>query len=332
MSDWQTKLRSNPFPVLLSSENNALRYLVRRDLLVEKVESVEHLWRLPAVERIVNKQQENGSWKYPGGKEYIRSAENYNQLETYRILGTLIEKYGLNKGHPAIRKPSSYLFSHQTEEGDFRGIYGNQYTPNYTAAMIELLVKAGYGDDPRIEEGFNWLLSIRQNDGGWAIPLRTIGKEFGTLNDALKRSKPIKPNQSKPFSHCITGVVLRAFAAHERHRNTKEAKVAGELLESRFFQPDKYPDRKASDFWMKFSFPFWFTDLLSALDSLSLLGFSADDEEVNKALEWFVSKQQENGSWRLSLLRTKDKDLSRWIGLAICRVFKRFYGEPAAKS
>ncbi len=284
------------------------------------------MWQLREVERIVNRQLPEGSWEYlGGGKEHLRSTEDYNQIETFRVLGLLVEKYGLNKGHPAIQKAVEYLFSRQTEEGDFRGIYGSQYTPNYSAGIMELLIKSGYAKDPRIDRGFKWLLSVRQNDGGWAIPLRTAGTKAATFVEALRKPELIKPDTSKPFSHCITGVVLRAFAAHEEHRKTGEAKVAGELLKSRFFQPDKYPDRKAPGFWTRFSFPFWFTDLLSALDSLSLLKFSASDAQIKKALEWLGSKQEQDGKWNLSLLRANDKELSLWIGLAIWRVFKRFH-------
>jgi hypothetical protein len=133
-----------------------------------------------------------------------------------------------------------------------------------------------------------------------------------------------EPDSSKPFSHLVTGVVLRAFAAHEKYRRSTDARVAGKLLASRFFKKDLYPDRQAADFWVKFSYPFWFTDLLSSLDSLSLIGFKRDDPHIRKVLEWFTSKQGRNGAWKLSLLRTKDKDLTLWVSLAICRIFKRF--------
>jgi hypothetical protein len=58
---------------------------------------------------------------YPGGgKAHLRDSEDYNQLKTYRIIGELVEKYGMDKGHPAIEKAANYLFSRQTNEGDFR--------------------------------------------------------------------------------------------------------------------------------------------------------------------------------------------------------------------
>jgi squalene cyclase len=288
------------------------------------VESPEHLWQLSAVTSLIRRQQSDGSWKYPGGgKPHLRAQEDYNQLETYRILGELVEKYGMDKRHPAIEKAAVYLFSRQTGEGDFRGIYGTQYSPNYSAAIMKLLIKAGYGDDSRIENGFHWLLSIRQNDGGWAIPLRTVAVK---LNTGIFKAATVKPDKARPFSHLATGVVLRAFAAHEKYRKVEAAKNAGELLASRFFKKDVYPDRNTVDYWLKFLYPFWFTDLLSSLDSLSLMGFAADHTQIAKALDWFITEQGADGVWKLNLLRNKDKDLSLWLSLAICRVFKRFYG------
>jgi len=141
---------------------------------------------------------------------------------------------------------------------------------------------------------------------------------------AMRKREPIQPDKSKPFSHLVTGIVLRALAAHPRYRNTKEARRAGELLKSRFLKPDTYPDRKAPTFWTKFTYPFWFTDLLSSLDSLSLLGFTSEDPHVREALRWLTDRQQEDGLWRVKLLKSgRDKNLKLWVSLAICRVFKR---------
>jgi len=322
MSEWQSKLRYDPLPPLISSDNAALVFSVKRDLLEEDTASVETLWDLPFVMKILNKQQEDGSWRYHGGKPDIRSQEHYNQLETYRILGILVETHDLTRKHSAIEKAAEFLFRFQTKKGDFRGIYGNQYTPNYTAAIMELLIKAGYDSDPRVERGFRWLLSVRQTDGGWAIPIRTIGVK---LKEKLNAAT-IGPDFSKPFSQLVTGVVLRAFASHKDYRLRDEAKIAGKLLASRFFQPDTYPDRRDASYWTKFSYPFWFTDLLSSLDSLSLLGFTPNESQIQKALEWFITRQQDNGLWKLQLQKNRSiKDLHLWIDLAICRVLKRFF-------
>jgi hypothetical protein len=247
---------------------------------------------------------------------------DYNQLETFRNLGVLVEKYSFNNQHGAIRTGAEYLFTSQREDGDFRGIYGSQYAPNYSAAIIEILIKAGYESDSRIEKGLQWLLSIRQADGGWAAPLRTLGI---STSAAFENLEPLQPNRSKPFSHLITGMVLRAFAVHPGYRNHTDVEKAGKLLLSRFFKSDKYPDRRDASYWESVSFPFWFTDIISALDSLSRIGFSRVAPQILVAVDWLIGKQMENGLFNLKLLRTKDKDTIFWVCLTICRIFQRLH-------
>jgi squalene-hopene cyclase-like protein len=318
---WRWGLKCDPLPVLLSAKSEAIRYLSRRDLLDEKVGSVERLWVLPEARRLAERQLPSGGWAYPAGNPKIRSRQDYNQLETFRVLRWLVEKFGMNRDSPAVSRAADFLFSFQTKDGDFRGIGGNQYVPYYSAAFMELLVKAGYSDDPRITSGFRWLISARQDDGGWAFPLRTRGKRLGP---ATFGGPTIEPDRTKPFSHLVTGIVLRAFAAHPAYRKSEEARVAGRLLASRFFQRDPYPDRGSPSFWTSFSFPFWFTDLLSALDSVSLLGLGREHPQVRRGLDWLAARQRKDGSWKLALrimVREEERDL--WMTLAISRVFRR---------
>ncbi len=295
-------------------------YFARRDLLGEAVGPVETLWKSSAAVKVLRGQQADGSWRYPGGNLHLRAQEDYDQLATYTRVRELVEKFGFTREHRGLARAATYLYGRQTREGDFRGIYGNQYSPNYSAGILELLIKAGYADDPRTRRCLRWLLSIRQEDGGWAIPLRTLGAKY---TEALALDKPLRGDPTRTSSHLVTGVVLRAFAAHPAYCRSPGTRDAGELLLSRFFRRDVYPDRSAPEFWTKFTFPFWFTDLLSSLDSLSRLGFRADDPRVATALRWFRDRQARDGLWDLTLLRTGDKTLRWWVGLAIGRVFRR---------
>jgi len=316
------ELKPNTIETLLSCGNPSIEYFTRQELLEKNVGSVETLWDLSPVQKIFKKQQKEGFWRYPGRIRETHANQDYNQLETFRMLGDLVEKYGLNRAHPQIKRAALYLFNCQTEEGDFRGIYGNQYATTYSPAIMELLIKTGYVDDHRIEKGFSWLLSQRQDDGGWAIPIRTRSKKY---NDFFNIPEPLYTDPSRPFSHLVTGMVLRAFATHPKYRKSKEAHKAGKLLASRFFKPDKYPDRRDKKYWESVSFPFWFTNVLTALDSLSLLGFSRKNHQVKEGLDFLRQRQTSDGLFDLKLLMTRDKDLKYWICLAICRVFKRFY-------
>lgn len=332
MRYWQKQLNFDPISPLVSSKNEAVEYFVKRDLLEERVKTISYIWQLPEVQKVLKKQQPDGSWKYPGKKTVAYPKHHYSLLETWKQFRFLVEKYEFTKENPTARKAAEFLFSCQTEDGDIRGLIGNQYATYYTGAIMALLIKAGYEDDPRIEKGFKWLLSMRQDDGGWTIPILTHKFDRKTMYTLTSQyAEPIEPDRSKPFSHNWTDMVLRAFAVHPKYRKSKEAKIAGTLLKSRFFQPDVYSSYKAASYWVRFLF--WWPNLLTALNSLSLMGFSKDDPDIKKALDWFVDHQEPNGLWKITYVKgkkvienEKNRERKLWVSLAICRIFKRFYG------
>jgi len=327
---WIGHLPVDPLPALLQGDDRALHYFVRRDLLGEAAGPLELLWTLPAAQKTLARQQADGSWRYPGQNRQLFPETNYDLLETFRQVSLLVEMYGLTREHEAMAQAAEYFFSCQTAEGDIRGILGTQHMPYYHALISELLISMGYAEDPRLENGLEWLLSMRQDDGGWIIPMQAVPAKEKVR--AVWSAPPVLPDRSLPHAHLATGMVLRAFAVHPRYRRRPEALRAAEQLKMRFFQPDKYYDRKAPLYWTKFQFPFWWNTLLTALDSLSLMWFSADDADVRKALDWFVAHQEPNGLWKTGYEQAKrkessDKELAakRWVALAVCRVLQRFW-------
>ena len=327
METWRRQLKLDPVPTLLSSGGEALKYFVRRDLLGERVETIQHLWQLPEAQRILRKQQPDGSWLNRGKKKH--KDINYSLIETWKQFRFLVEKYGVSRDDPSTQKAAEFLFSCQTEEGDIRGFLANQYATYYTGAIMALLIKAGYEDDPRMERGFQWLLSMRQDDMGWSVPIITHVFDRETMYKLTSQyAEPVEPDRSKPFSHNWTGMVLRAFAAHSRYRKSEAAKTAANLLKSRFFQPDCYTSYQAASYWVKFQYPFWWNNLVAALDSVSLIDPSRD-EAMENALNWLIDHQEEDGLWRISYVEgkrrddAKARDMRLWVSLAICRVFSR---------
>ena len=300
---------------LLNTGNEALILFTKRNLLGEEV-NIEELWTLPQVKKILKNQQSNGSWIYPNKKAALRSPTNYDQYQTYKTIAELVEFYGLNKKHEAINKAATYLFSFQTEEGEFRGMYGNQYSPNYSASITEFLIKAGY-DGVRIEKSLSWLLSMRQDDGGWVIPLRT--QNCGL--EGLYEKMTIEPDRTKPFSHLVTGIVLRPFSLIAAYRN--KVKDAGMLLAGRVFTRDKYPDRAGVEYWTKFTFPYHWTDILSTMDTLTLLGI-LKHPKINEIMHWFAKHKQQNGIYDASVMAgAKYRDVIYWITLQYLTVLRR---------
>jgi len=321
----RTSLPIDPIPVLLEWDDPALTYFVQKDLLEQRARPIRMLWDLKPAADLVRKQLPDGSWKYPGKTVDPRTKEDYFLLETFRNLRVLVEQYGFTRAHPTLQKTTRYMFLRQTAEGDIRGILGNQYMPYYHAAILELLIKAGYAGDRRVKKGLDWLLAMRQDDGGWIIPVQAIPPAKRKPWGSFWPGPTIQPDRAKPHAHLATGMVLRAFAAHPAYRRRPEVLLAARQLKERFFKADAYGDRKGPEYWLKFQFPFWWSNLLTALDSLARLGFTRQDPEVALALDWFVSNQDKDGLWPTGYSSGfMARANRRWVGLAICRVLKAF--------
>jgi hypothetical protein len=333
MFEWHAQYHYDPLPALLSSKNGAIRFFAQADLLGEDTGGIQVLWQLPGVSRLLQKQLPDGSWDRSGENKH--PAINVRLVETWRIFRFLVEQYGFTREHPGCAKAAEYLFSCQTDEGDFRGILANQYTTYYSGAIMALLIQAGYSDDTRIEKGFQWLLSMRQDDLGWSIPLITHKLDRATQYHLTSEyAEPVQPDRSKPFSHNATGMILRAFAVHERYRQSEAALIAANLLKSRFFQADAYTSYHDPGYWVRFEYPFWWNNLVSALDSISRIGLPKEDAQIQQALTWLVEHQEEDGLWKVTYTKPdeaekitpKTQQMKAWITLAICRIFQRLYG------
>ena len=315
---WQDQLKYDPINPLLHSNHPAIIHWTNRNLVQQTTpQPKDVLCDLPIPRQILKKQQPDGSWKYPG--RHAWKNVDYDQIETYRQLGFLIEMFGMTRQNQSIQKSAEYILSKQTDQGDIRGIYANEITPNYTAALLELLVKAGYQDDKRVIKAFDWLLSYQVDEGGWALALRTQGRNL----DAIYDSSQSQLDRTKPYSHLITGVVLRALAAHPNYRHSPEAKKATKLLADRFFMKDVYPDKNHVYDWTRFSFPFWQTDIISSLDSISCIDPDLQHPKIDEAIKWLIDHQEPSGLFDGHLLKDRYHDQQLWISYAICRILKR---------
>lgn len=326
---WIGELRFDPILSLISSNDEAIEYFARRDLLEERVPPIQHVWTLPEVQKNLRKQQPNGSWPARKTNDPLRS-RHYSLFETWKTFRTLVEQYELNRSNEETRKVAECILSFQSSQGDIRGIAGNQYATYYTGVILADLTKAGYARDPRIEKGLQWLLSMRQNDGGWTIPMLTHKFDRKTTYKlTTEQTDPVEPDKSKPFSHNWTDMVLRAFAVNPSYQQNAEIRKAAELLKSSFFKPDNYSSMQAATYWVRFLF--WWPNLLTALDSLSRLGFTRNDKDIEKGVQWLITHQQRNGLWKTSYVKgqkgTRNKRSSMrelWLTLNICRTIKRF--------
>ncbi|MBN1110210.1 MAG: hypothetical protein JXA45_05565, partial [Methanomassiliicoccales archaeon] len=168
--DWAGLLERDPTRRLLSSQDAVVKAFVQRHLLDRKLDLREAALNCADVRRILAAQKEDGSWHAPVSKD---PADHATLVTTFKQFRRLVHRYEIDNSNEAVGRAAEHLLSYQTTEGDIRGMIGGQYATYYTGEMIALFLRAGLEDDRRIEKGMSWLLSMRQDDGGWTIPLLT---------------------------------------------------------------------------------------------------------------------------------------------------------------
>jgi hypothetical protein len=126
MESWQKQMRNDPVPAFLSSKDETLKYFVRRDLLDEGVGPMYRLWQLPEAQKILKKQQPDGSWDRSVSMKKHKDI-NYGLTETWKQFRYLIAKFGFNRKDPSTERAAEFFLSGQMDEGDLRGFLANQY-------------------------------------------------------------------------------------------------------------------------------------------------------------------------------------------------------------
>ncbi len=337
MADWLSCFRHDPVAPLLEASNPAVSLLCRHHLLKEGTAELSQLQALPEVQKILRKQTPNGCWRSRSKQASEYPEVNYSLIETWKQLRFLVQQYHMDRSDPRIERAAEYVLSCQTEEGDIRGILANQYTMYYTGALLNLLIRAGFVEDSRIEEAFQWLLSTRQDDGGWLPgPLLDSAQEEVHVLSSGGGETIREWDRSRPFCINGTGMVLLGFAAHPAHRKTKEAIKAATLLKRSFFCANNHSSYKHPDNWLVFHFPYWWNDLVSALDSVSRIINAPEDEDVQRAVRWLIEHQEPDGLWNVHYSRIhkrsnspKVKEQRLWVSLNICRVLRSLQLNPA---
>lgn len=311
---------------LLARGNLPILYWLKKDILEVPVDrEYKNLKKFALRIRILQSQMPNGGWcrkRYEGHPQWEKTHYIFDTLKN----AFQLYNYACSREDAGIKKLVEFLFSTQTKEGDFRGAYLNEYAPTYHASILNILCLFGYDSDKRTQKAFRWLIKNRQEDGGWIIPCRTVDKKVlrkrYNYRDQLKLD-PIKADISLPFSHLVTGMVLRALAESPTWRKKKETWKASELLISRFFKADKYEDSHEPSFWDEMNYTFWGTNILISLDFLSKIGFTTENEKIQQAIDWLLQKQNPQGYWRAGYRNSNLED-HLWVTFLVLRVIKNF--------
>jgi len=302
-------------PWLLGSEDPAVRYRALRCLLgageddadVEKAKAAIPF--VPPASTVLAVQNPSGRW---GKTRDYYTPKHYSTFWTLSVLADL----GFTAEDDRVRQGCAFVFGCQRESGAFcrqrrvsgQGIIWVQGAEPCThARILRFLIQFGYGDDARVKAGFEWLRATQRSDGMWMCARRDVRR--GCLRAALD---------------FLGAAILRPDTAGlEATRHAAEV-VLNLLMEPRI---SRY---HTGGHWETLQYPYFGISILSALEALIALGHTLEHPKIAAAVEYLLSRQQEDGRWLLDeeIVRPP-ADFGRagwpnkWITLDALRVLKR---------
>jgi len=341
MTRQQNILGADTTAWLLEPDNPSVRYLALRYLLGQPESDPEvqatraAIPASPVVTRIFAKQAPGGFWGDPANPYQPKYKATY---WTLMLLGYL----HLSHDDPRGQRVVEYVFRFQQPNGGFaeRGEEGarqehacivrrmqaqGKEPPEEKAFVVDLvhqmtlscltgnvvaaLLRLGYGDDPRVWQAVDWLVSIQHGDGGWLCP-------YWKAHVRDKHS-------------CFSGSIcaLEAFAeipAAQRSPAVRQAVARGAefLLMHRLYRADHHDWRVINPHWLTLDFPFfWGYSILRGLWVLTRLGYR--DERMDDALTILRDNQTADGRWilestpygRMQADLEKKGQPSKWVTL-----------------
>jgi hypothetical protein len=327
---WQDRLRGNPIPWLLESDNPPVRFFALRDLMdrsaddPEVVEARAAIMSYPPIQASLEAQYPDGYWVKPGPGYSPKYRATVWQI-------IFLEQMGANGNDARIRRGCEYVLNQtQTDNGGF-GISGGrtQQPPPPSRVihclngnLIRALLGFGWGGDERLSQAINW--QARAITGQGAIRFYRSGTSAPGFACAANGGVP-----------CAWGAIkaLRGLARVPTDQRgsliTEAIQTGAEFLLSRDPVKADYPSRdgRINSSWYKLGFPSGYVaDVLQNLEVLTELGHGGDNR-LQAALEWLLSQQDAQGRWKNqyayngTLWADVDRQgqISRWVTLrALC--------------
>lgn len=301
MAGWRAQLNGDPAPWLLEPENPSVRYwtlldilnLSPQDPLVQTARAA--VCAQPLVQELFAQQHPNGCW---GGDE----TKPYTAGGAVGVL-SLLCMLGVPPDARTSAGCDSFLRFSQHVSGGFsltRTVRSGIF-PCTTGEHLPFLVYFGFGEDPRVQAAFQFLI-----------------EEMAAAN----------PLACGRYGHqpCLWGAIaaLNGLAALPASLQSAQAqqvvqRLAAALLDTPF---DFAGEHKR---WLTFGVPrAW--DLLSALKALARHGY-ARDPRFGPLLARVLAQQDGQGRWTCgSVSRTwpleKRSQPSKWVTLDALRVLK----------
>jgi hypothetical protein len=334
MGDWKSLLKADATDWLLENDNPSVRYFTLTDILerhdddpdVKRAKTA--IMEIGAVPDILAKQNSGGYWGTPTS---FYSAKYKGSVWQLLVLAEL----GADGKNEQIKKACEFIleYSQNKESGGFSPWYGvktggGRYSgvvPCLTGNMVWSLIRLGYLDDRRVQDGVEWITNYQRFDDGARPPLK--GPPYDKLVMCFGKHS------------CHMGVVKSLKALAEIPAGNRSADVKKTIEEGTEYILQHHIHKRSHNLakvskpgWLKFGFPLMYQDdVLEILGILTKLG--CRDERMQEAVDLVVSKQDDQGRWKLENtfngkfqvdIEHKDKQ-SKWITLNALRVLKRYY-------
>jgi len=336
MPNWRSYLHGDATDWLLESDNPSVRYSTLVDLLDKPKASAEvqaaraGIMQDGPVPRILAKQQPGGYWGV-AGDFYIRS--KYKGTVWSLIL---LAELAADGAEERIRKAGKFIltYTQDRESGGFsyRGTAeeGGDHTrilPCLTGNMVWCLLQFGFLEDPRVQQGIDWICRYQRFDDGDGEA--AAGWPYNKFPQCWGKHT------------CHMGIVkaLKALAAIPPAHRNKEVRAtivrgAEYLIRHHIFKQSHDLQQVSKPQWVQFGFPLmWNTDVLEILDILTSLGYR--DDRMQEAIDLVVAKQTPEGRWKLEANFTGRMQVnlerkgqpSKWVTFHAYQVLKRYYSK-----
>lgn len=322
MSDRQ---QANPLPWLLEPDeaNPGVLYFALRDLLdhpandPEVVAAQAAVMRTGPVPAILDAQYPDGYWVKPGPGYSPKYRSTLWQI-------LFLAQLGADGQDERVRQAVEYVFAHaQAKNGGF-ACNGRSSTAIHClwGNVVRALLDLGYGGDERLDRAIDTLARSITGDG----------YEWYRRSGIQAPGFVCSANYGLP---CAWGAVraLRALNRVPTAGRTPIIKAAigactDFLLRYDVAHADYPHHERISSSWFKFGYPLGYvTDVLLNLEALTEAG-CGDDPRLNEAVELVLSKQDEQGYWKMEYSYNgkmwadveKKGQPSKWVTLRALRM------------
>lgn len=271
--EWLNQLKVNPIQKLMDSKNSLVHYKLVN--FIFRLLPADPLYK-SSLENLKNDFHRVGNLKTLDEINYEISNIPDNKMSIYQLI-TLIKTlselydYFCHNRMNTIKKSFYYIFKQQESDGSFPyNFYLNVY-------IIELILKYNYEHNQFAEKAIRWLIRQQNSDGGWG-------------------------NANGKSDIWITLKVLNACSYHSIMQNRKKIFKGADFILNNYLDQNSGGVVSGKEIWNKFSNKHFNKDsfkggILKILEVFNRLGYTKENEKLNKFLNIINEKQREDGYW-----------------------------------